>query len=1360
MKSEKYYVGLDIGTNSVGYAVANENYQLCKFKSEPMWGVTVFDEAQPAAERRGFRVARRRLERRQQRIRLIMDLFAEEISKTDADFYRRIKESYLYPATADEKIRIFGSYNEQKEYGKKYPTIHHLICELMNSTAAHDVRLVYIACAWLVAHRGHFLSEVDKQNIDAVTDFKTVYQHLADLILRDGTYALPWKESIDLDAVAEGLKKKQGVNYKTKALSEALFGTGKAPSAVDEQYEYNYALVLKLLCGGKVALKDLFGKDDYADLEEKSVSLDMDDEKLALIMQSVGDDAELIAVLKAIYDWSLLVDILKGSNTISEAKVAIYEQHQQDLKMLKTLIKKYVPQKYNAVFRAEKQANNYVAYIGKNKTANQTAKVGKTNNNDDFFKFIGSILKSMDVEPQDRGAYDSLCERAENRELLPKQVNGDNRLIPYQLYWFELNKILDNAKQYLPFLNKSDEDGITVAEKILSVFEFRVPYYVGPLGKNGKNRWMIRKAEGKIYPWNFDEKVDLDASEDAFIARMTNACTYLPGEDVLPKNSLVYAAFEVLNEINHIKINGQEIPIEAKQSIYCDLFMSPKKVTPKKIAEYLISNNYMTENDILSGLDVTVKSSLKPFLQFKNLVSNELLTYSDAEKIIARATYSEDKARFSGWIKANYSHLPETEIKYITGLKIKEFGRLSKRLLCGIAGTNKESGEEFSSIIRAMWETNYNLMQLLSDTFTFKDRISEIAREYYDANPRTLSERLEEMYVSNAVKRPIIRTLDILKDVVKVQGHAPERIFIEMARGAAEEQKGKRTKTRLTQILELYAKIKDEEVRLLSKQLEEWGDLAHNKLQSDKLFLYFIQLGKCLYTGKSIDLQSVISGDGNYNIEHIYPRSFVKDDSIINNKILVDSKANGEKSDTFPIDPRIQSNMRETWQRFHKNGLISDEKLKRLTRTTPFSDAEKFEFINRQLVETRQSTKALAALLKELYPDTQIVYVKAGLVSDFRQQFDLLKTRCINDLHHAKDAYLNIVAGNVWHCKFSRHFWREGEEHNAKAEIVFTHSVKCNGKIVWNGAADKDRVVRIVQKNTAHVTKYAFCRKGGFFDQMPVSAGKGLVPLKRNRPTEIYGGYNKSTATFFVLVRYQTTKKQDVMVMPVELLYAEKFIRDDGFAQQYAKQTIANIIGKPVDAVGFLLNKRILKVNTLLSLNGFIVSITGKSSGGKTIGIQSLTQFKASRQIEAYIKRLESFEAKRKKNDRIIFSEKYDCITAEKNLELYDLYIDKLGKAPYKYRPANPVETLTKGRLKFVELLPQKQVSVLLSVQGLFGREVKADLTAIGGVASAGVATLSSSISNWKKNYTDVRIVDQSASGLFEKTSENLLELL
>ena len=82
--------------------------------------------------------------------------------------------------------------------------------------------------------------------------------------------------------------------------------------------------------------------------------------------------------------------------------------------------------------------------------------------------------------------------------------------------------------------------------------EFRVPYFVGPLNSSSSFAWLKRKAEGRILPWNIKDKVDFEASEEEFIKRMLNTCTYLPDCQVLPKQSLLYQKFEVLNAINVI----------------------------------------------------------------------------------------------------------------------------------------------------------------------------------------------------------------------------------------------------------------------------------------------------------------------------------------------------------------------------------------------------------------------------------------------------------------------------------------------------------------------------------------------------------------------------------------------------------------------------------------------------------------------------------------------------------------------------------------------------------------------------------------------------------------------------------------
>ncbi|MCF0116292.1 MAG: type II CRISPR RNA-guided endonuclease Cas9, partial [Erysipelotrichaceae bacterium] len=499
-------------------------------------------------------------------------------------------------------------------------------------------------------------------------------------------------------------------------------------------------------------------------------------------------------------------------------------------------------------------------------------------------------------------------------------------------------------------------------------FEFIIPYYVGPLNPDSDKAWLVRK-EGRITPWNFDELVDKDASEQKFIEKLINTCTYLPGESVLPKYSLTYERFQVLNEINNIKINGRKIPVHVKQGIYNDLFMCKRKVTVRNIKDYLKANGYYDEAEIatMSGLDTTIKSSLETHIAYKRLMENKILTVDDVERIIARSTYSEDKARFISWLKKEYSFLSEEDVKYISGIKAKDFGRLSKKFLTNFQGVNTQTGE-INTICGFLWETQDNMMELLSYKYDFVDRIEDAKKEYYSDKKQTLSDRLDDMYIPNGVKRPIYRTLAIVDDVVKANGKvAPKKIFIEMARGGGE--KDKRTKSRYEQLIDLYKEVSNEDVRIVQQQLEAMGDSANTKLQSDKLFLYYLQLGKCMYTGEPIDDISKLSDESLYNVDHIYPQALVKDDSILNNKVLVKSQVNGAKSDVYPIDPEIQNRMRGYWKNLCDKKLITEEKYRRLVRTTPFSNDEKWGFINRQLVETRQTTKEVAQILKDKYPD-------------------------------------------------------------------------------------------------------------------------------------------------------------------------------------------------------------------------------------------------------------------------------------------------------------------------------------------------------------------------------------------------------
>lgn len=179
-----YFLGLDMGTGSLGWAVTNDKYEVLRKHGKALWGVRLFESANTAEERRKFRTARRRLARRNWRLQVLQELFAEEIAMVDPGFYLRMKESKYYP---EDKRDINGVCPElpyalfvdknftDKDYHQKFPTIYHLRKMLMNTIETPDIRLVYLAFHHMMKHRGHFLLS---GNINEIKEFKVTFLQL------------------------------------------------------------------------------------------------------------------------------------------------------------------------------------------------------------------------------------------------------------------------------------------------------------------------------------------------------------------------------------------------------------------------------------------------------------------------------------------------------------------------------------------------------------------------------------------------------------------------------------------------------------------------------------------------------------------------------------------------------------------------------------------------------------------------------------------------------------------------------------------------------------------------------------------------------------------------------------------------------------------------------------------------------------------------------------------------------------------------------------------------------------------------------------------------------------------------------
>ena len=134
-------------------------------------------------------------------------------------------------------------------------------------------------------------------------------------------------------------------------------------------------------------------------------------------------------------------------------------------------------------------------------------------------------------------------------------------------------------------------------------------------------------------------------------------------------------------------------------------------------------------------------------------------------------------------------------------------------------------------------------------------------------------ETIENLYVSPAVKREIWQTLKILKEIQKVMGGEPKRVFIEMAR---EHQESKRTDSRKSWLMDLYKACKKEE----RDWLEELGQYESHQLRSDKLFLYYTQKGKCIVRNDEVAWKS-----GNHGTMEIVEQTMKKNNILVTRRI-------------------------------------------------------------------------------------------------------------------------------------------------------------------------------------------------------------------------------------------------------------------------------------------------------------------------------------------------------------------------------------------------------------------------------------------------------------------------------------------
>ncbi|MBR3220589.1 MAG: hypothetical protein IKF72_00015 [Kiritimatiellae bacterium] len=565
-----------------------------------------------------------------------------------------------------------------------------------------------------------------------------------------------------------------------------------------------------------------------------------------------------------------------------------------------------------------------------------------------------------------------------------------------------------------------------------------------------------------------------------------------PLEHRNPRSQIGHPAFEEFRMrtfVNNLSFRStttdERIPLTAEdRELACSAFMkesstikfsSISKLFKKKFKNESLKFHHYESDDTVTACSTRCK--------IKNGFGD--IPYAE-QKVFDALTFFDDEEKLKGWFRHHYPALSEENVVRLAKIHPKEgnaqyslkainkilpFLRkghdlFTARLLAKMPDVIPQFAEHEDEIVLHIREMEAKCRAareaMRIETFRREGnppRLMDLLREYlltewnvddkawnklylhgdspYEVDPKQ-PDRIPAVALG-MIRNPLVqrsmttlrRLVNYLRDHGKIDGDTTIRI--ELARSVNDYA------TR--HAVQLWQK---DRAALRDKARQELGASASEDLV-DRYILWEEQGRMCLYTGKTISLGELVSGNS-FDIEHTIPRSMSGDDSLAN-KTLCDAKYNREvKKGMVPTDcPNYESEiftrlapwrervegLRKTWQsRRNAAKAASDpqqranarikairtkleldywrDKLRRFEITSdklidPANGLSGFK--RRQLVDTGIMSSHAVELLRSVYPN---VYSVNGAATAFARkawgiQGNEAKDRA-EHTHHAKDA--------------------------------------------------------------------------------------------------------------------------------------------------------------------------------------------------------------------------------------------------------------------------------------------------------------------------------------------------------------------
>ena len=492
------------------------------------------------------------------------------------------------------------------------------------------------------------------------------------------------------------------------------------------------------------------------------------------------------------------------------------------------------------------------------------------------------------------------------------------------------------------------------------------------------------------------------------VQKMLGHCTFEPTEPKAAKNTYTAERFIWLTKLNNLRIleQGSEQPLTDTERTILINQPYKKKLTYAQARKLLGLEDTAFFKGLRYGKDNTEASTLiemKAYHAISRALEKEGLKDKKSPLNLSPELQDEIGTAFS---------LFKTDEDITGRLKDRVQPEILEALLKHIS---------FDKFVQISLKALRRIVPLMEQGKRYDEACAEIYGDHYGKKNAE-----EEIYLppipADEIRNPVVlRALSqarkVINAVVRRYG-SPARIHIETAREVGKSFKDRK------EIEKRQEENRKDREKAAAKFREYFPNFVGEPKSKDilKLRLYEQQHGKCLYSGKEINLGR-LNEKGYVEIDHALPFSRTWDDSF-NNKVLVLGSENQNKGNQTPYEYFNGKDNSREWQEF--KARVETSRFPRSKKQRIL--LQKFDedgFKERNLNDTRYVNRFLCQFVADHMLLTgkgkRRVFASNGQITNLLRGFwGLRKVRAENDRHHALDAVVVACSTVAMQQKITR----------------------------------------------------------------------------------------------------------------------------------------------------------------------------------------------------------------------------------------------------------------------------------------------------------------------------------------------------